>query len=262
MQISSGWQDLLTGFRRIDIPYTYAIFDLKTRFRASILGPVWITIHTLVFTITLGFVFSTVFNTDISEYLPYLSCGLMIWTLISTLLLESTNLFTMNASYVKNVDLPLSTYILRLILKNLLIMLFHLPITVGVLVYFNKIADVHWITFLVNYSILVVILGNGVLFVSVLSARFVDIEPIAQAVLQVVFLATPIIWSVETMSGRAKFIELNPAYHLVEFVRAPLLGQEIADNTILAIVIIGLFSTLVAFYTYSKFYRKIAYWVQ
>lgn len=262
MQTSTGWQDLKTGFKRIDIPYTYAIFDLKTRFRASILGPIWITIHTLVFTITLGFVFSTVFNTDISEYLPYLTCGLMIWTLVSTLLLESTSLFAINASYVKNVDLPISTYILRLILKNLLIMVFHLPITVGVLIYFNKIFDVHWFAFIINYCILVAILGNGIIFVSILSARFVDIEPIAQAVLQVVFLATPILWSVETMSGRAKFIELNPAYHLVEFVRAPLLGQEVANNTVLAIVVIAILSTLLAFYTFTKYYRKIAYWVQ
>ena len=66
------------------------------------------------------------------------------------------------------------------------------------------------------------------LIVAVVSARFRDIPIILTNVLQVVFFITPIFWDANLIKGKVVFIQLNYFYHLLQIVRAPLLGQEAA----------------------------------
>lgn len=258
----TAWDDFKAGALRYELWYALAITDIVLRFRASVLGPFWLTLNTLIFALTLGFIFSTVFKIELEDYLPYLSTGLMIWTLMSSLVLEATNLFKINGAFVRNVKLPISTYIFQVLMKNLIIVLFHLPVTLIVLAYFGKFTQINGFTLLLNYCILIFIMMNVTIIISLIAARFVDVEPIIQAVLQVIFLGTPIIWSVEAMTERAHFVDFNPVYHLVEAVRAPLLGQPIADITWIALATIMVGTSILAAAIYTKFYHRIAYWVQ
>jgi ABC-type polysaccharide/polyol phosphate export permease len=58
-----------------------------------------------------------------------------------------------------------------------------------------------------------------------LCARFRDLPQIVANGVQVMFFLSPVIWSADQLPQRAIFIEANPFYHLVEVVRAPLLGE-------------------------------------
>lgn len=260
--MKSSLQIFLKEFNRIDVAILYAMFDIKTRFKASLIGPFWLTLHTLIFTLTLGFIFSIVFNTNISEYLPYLSAGLMVWTFMSTQILESTNLFNENSVFIRNVSLPISTYIFRVIIRNLVIVLFHFPITLFVLIYFGKATQADWLLFLVNSCVLIIIISNLTCTISIISARFTDMQPIVQAILQVIFLITPILWSTDTMSERTVFFEFNPIYHLLEFIRAPLLGKAVTDQTVFAIMILFTITSVTAWYFYFKYSSRVVYWIK
>ncbi len=44
--------------------------------------------------------------------------------------------------------------------------------------------------------------------------------------MQVIFFLTPIFWMPNSLSHRPVFTVVNPFYHLIELVRAPLLGHE------------------------------------
>ena len=81
--------------------------------------------------------------------------------------------------------------------------------------------------------------------------------------MQVVFYLTPVIWMPKLLSHRVGqvLLDLNPLYHLIDIVRAPLLGQVPAlSSYILAVVmgIVGLaFSTIMT----SKYKYRVPYWV-
>src|SRR5713101_6402795 len=56
------------------------------------------------------------------------------------------------------------------------------------------------------------------------------------------------------------FIDLNPLYHFVEIVRAPLLGEVPAVMTWIAVAIITVVGWGVTFVFFDRFRKRIAYW--
>jgi len=69
----------------------------------------------------LGLIFGNLFATPMKEFLPFLTIGLILWTLISTALNESCTGFTTADAMIKQISLPLFTHILRVLWRNLII---------------------------------------------------------------------------------------------------------------------------------------------
>jgi ABC-type polysaccharide/polyol phosphate export permease len=73
---------------------------------------------------------------------------------------------------------------------------------------------------------------------------------------------TPIFYAPDQLQGgMVKIVEFNPLYHYVEIVRLPMLGQAPALYTYGVTVggtILGWLATL---YFYSRFRRRIPYWL-
>jgi ABC-2 type transport system permease protein/lipopolysaccharide transport system permease protein len=93
------------------------------------------------------------------------------------------------------------------------------------------------------------------------SARFRDIPRIVASLAQIVFLITPIIWTPDALGPRAYLAYVNPFFHLIEIVRAPLLGLLPSAQTVvvtLAITAINLLATALFFIRYRS---RIAYWI-
>ncbi len=69
---------------------------------------------------------------------------------------------------------------------------------------------------------------------SLVGARFPDLSQFINNVFIFAFLFTPIIWYGDSMppdSLRGSMMRLNPLYHMVEIVRAPILGETIEPLT-------------------------------
>jgi ABC-type polysaccharide/polyol phosphate export permease len=60
--------------------------DILFRYRRSLLGPFWLTANTAITVIALGLVYSEVLRMPISELMPYVCIGLLIWNFISAIL--------------------------------------------------------------------------------------------------------------------------------------------------------------------------------
>jgi ABC-2 type transport system permease protein/lipopolysaccharide transport system permease protein len=78
---------------------------------------------------------------------------------------------------------------------------------------------------------------------------------------QIVFFVTPIMWKPELLRGRAYVAELNPFYHLLEIVRAPLLGAFPTSTNYLAVFLITLANLSIVSIFFSRFRPRISYWV-
>jgi ABC-type polysaccharide/polyol phosphate export permease len=56
-------------------------------------------------------------------------------------------------------------------------------------------------------------------------ARFRDLAQVIASILQVMFFFTPIFWVPGGQLSRPILVEANPFYHLLQLLRAPLLGE-------------------------------------
>ena len=235
--------------------------DIRRRYRRSLLGPFWLTISMGVLVGALGTLYGTLLKVEVAEYIPFLAVGFVVWTLIQGVLTDGCTAFINAESIIKQVGLPLSVHVFRVVWRNLLIFFHNAAIFVVVAAIFSVWPG--WTGLLVVPGLILLCLNViwAGLLLGIVSARFRDVPPIVASVVRILFFVTPIIWMPELMPGRAFVLDFNPFYHLVELVRAPLLGQAPGLASWLAVSGFVLGGWLVTFELFRRYRRRIAYWV-
>lgn len=94
--------DFISALKGYDLWSFLAWQDIKLRYRRSKIGPLWITLSMAIFCLSLGVVYSRLFNAEVNEYVPFLSLGFVVWGLMSGMLNEFPNVFVDNAPYIKD----------------------------------------------------------------------------------------------------------------------------------------------------------------
>jgi ABC-2 type transport system permease protein/lipopolysaccharide transport system permease protein len=235
--------------------------DILQRYRRSMLGPFWLTASMAIMVIALGVLYAELFNTPINDFLPYLCVGLLVWNLLSSFLIEGGTLFTGAESYIKQIRLPYSVYVYRSTWSKLIIFGHNFIIYFGVLLYFQIWPGA--VALLAIPGLLLVLLNGAAatLCIGLISARFRDVPQLINSGVQIVFFITPIMWKPELLRTRAYIAEFNPFYHLVEIVRAPLLGQLPSSNNYMAVLVITLINLAIVGTFFARFRSRISYWV-
>ncbi len=254
-------EDLRTGAERADIWLSFAVHEIKQRFRRSLLGPLWLTLSMGITVAALGFVFSQLFKQDIRGYLPYLATGLIFWGFLTAVINEGCLVFVVNAGFLRNVPMPVSVHYYQAFARNVIIFLFNMVIYVAVALVFWVQVGLIGLLFIPGFALFVVNLLWMGLVAAILSTRYRDIPQVIASMLQVVFFLTPIFWSVEALPHRPAFIGFNPFYHLLEIVRGPLLGQVPHATSYLVAAIMAVIGIPAAIYLYRYAYARISYWV-
>jgi lipopolysaccharide transport system permease protein len=235
--------------------------DILQRYRRSMLGPFWLTASMAIMVVALGVLYAELFNTPINDFLPYLCVGLLVWNLISSFLTEGGVLFTGAESYIKQIRLPFSVYVFRSGWSKLIIFAHNFLIYFAVLLYFGIWPGA---TALLAIPGLLLVLINGAavtLFIGMVSARFRDIPQLINSAVQIVFFVTPIMWKPELLRNRTFIADFNPLYHMLEIVRAPLLGNLPLAKTYIAVLLITLVNLAVVGAFFARFRSRISYWV-
>jgi ABC-type polysaccharide/polyol phosphate export permease len=235
--------------------------DIKQRYRRSKIGPFWVTISMGFMIAGMGFLYADLFHTDVHTYLPYLTVGMIVWGLIGPLVTENCNAFVEGEGIIKQVKLPLSMHVYRVIWRNLIIFGHNFIIFILVAMIFEIWPS--WRGLLAIPGLLMICI-NGVwvgLLWGVISARFRDVPQIVASVMQIAFFMTPIMWLPTAVSGRTWFLKVNPFYYFMALVRGPLLGEDPNMHLWRWAILITVCGWTVAFLMYRLCRRRIAYWL-
>ena len=210
-----------------------------------------------------GIVYASLFGQEIAHYLPYLTAGIILWTFISTCVNEGCNVFIAAAGYIKSVPLPLATHVFRLIARNAIIMAHNL-VLIGLLwLLFGWPLGPAELLALPGLMINLAALTGIALTLGILSARFRDIPQLVGALMQLLFLLTPIVWMPSALKAPrlGLIIAWNPMYYLLEIVRGPLLGVPPPPAVWLIATALALAALAIGAGLYQKFARRVAYWL-
>lgn len=235
--------------------------DILHRYRRSTLGPFWFTASTAIAIVALGLVYSQVFNLPTRELMPHVCVGLIVWGFLNSAMLDAGDLFTGSESYIKQVRLPYSLYVFRFVLSKMIVFAHDFPIFIVTILYFRIWPGAMGLYAIPGFLLLVVNSALASLSLGIVSARFRDIPRIVASMSQILFLITPIIWLPSMLEQRSYLAEANPFYHLIEVVRAPLLGSAPSANTVAAVVAITAVNFLLTTVLFSRYRSRIAYWI-
>jgi ABC-type polysaccharide/polyol phosphate export permease len=260
---SNAWDDLLGGLQRTELWGRLGWLDVRRRYRRTKIGPFWSSLTLAIYVIAVGMVGSGLWNQDIKTYLPYLTSGMLVWTLLSVIIMESCTLFVQGHALFRNVNFEYSILAYALVWRNFLLFLHNFAVFAVIVLVLNLR--------LLNFSALLAVPGlilvliNGVwiaLLVGLVCLRFRDVQPLVQTAIQIGMLVTPIFWTPEALAGRYQFffVQINPIYRLIDIVRTPLMGQVPMLASYLGAFVITAVGWAATYYVFRKFRKRIAYW--
>ena len=254
-------KDLKEGLGAVYIWSALGLLDIKQRYRRSLLGPFWLTISAGVLIVAMGPLYGKLFDLNLSEYVPYFAVSYVLWVFIAGLTNDACTAFIIAENYIKQVRLPYTVYVMRVVWKNLLIFLHNLVIVVAVLLFLTP--RMEWSALLVPAGLLAIFV-NGIwigIVLGLLCARFRDIQPIIANLVQLAFFLTPILWK-PAMLGRHQWAaDWNPLFHFLEIVRRPLLGESFAASSWVIVLLVTAAGSLVTLALFARYRARIAYWV-
>jgi ABC-type polysaccharide/polyol phosphate export permease len=263
MALRNALKDIGYGLHAIPEATFLALWDIRLRYRRSVLGPLWISLTSMAFILGYYMVGTFVFLGNRSNYLVFVASGVIFWQLIVSTLIESSNLFTSKKSQLLSYQSNKTIFIIRLISKQVIILGHQLPIVFVFAFIFDSLS---WKMALFLVFIPFVMFSSvGLIYViSIIGARFRDIPEFLILFFQLMFFVTPVIWQPSVVSHSAVgrwLLYLNPFFHFLEVLRAPLLGEFPTMASLSATFFIGIVSAIVGFFMFAKFRHRIAYWI-
>jgi ABC-type polysaccharide/polyol phosphate export permease len=260
---ASAVLDIVAAIKRIPLVGVLGWQDVRARYRRSALGPFWITLSMGVMIGTIGIVFGQIFNSPMQEFLPFLTIGMIFWTFIASVITEGATGFISAEGIIKQLPIPLFVHIMRMMWRNLLILLHNLVIFPIVLLIVGK--PLGWVALLSIPGLLLDLLNLGwiVLILAIVCARYRDLPQMVASVLQVIFYLTPIMWMPSLLPSRAGayLLDLNPVFHMLEIARAPLLGHLPSTMNWVVAAAMAVLGWGLALLIFGRYKRRIAYWL-
>lgn len=245
LAVSLGWQDVRDTYQR------------------STLGPLWMTIALGVQVTAIGLVFGLLFGVDLTVFFPFLAISLTLWGFVISSVNDATGAYVQSQQIVKQMYLPSFFPVVRVLSKNLIVFGHNLSIIVIVMTVFGIVPNLSLLLFVPGLFVVTAVIYVVSVVAATVSARFRDVPPIISSVLMVSFYVTPIIWMPESLPEDFRNVVLtwNPFYHLMELIRAPILGSTPSalnwGASIGIFAVLGLF----AWWVSGRYSWKIVYWL-
>lgn len=218
--------DLKGLWRYRDLYFMYIKRDIVTKYKQTILGPLWYIIQPVFTTIMYMFVFGGLagISTDGAPQPLFYLAGILFWNYFSESFLLCSDVFTANANVFGKVYFPRLVVPLSGVTSNLLKMLIQLALFAIVYVYYYStlpegVINVNASILLFPFLILLLALHamSWGLIVSSLTTKYRDLKFLIQFGIQLFMYATPVIYPLSVAPEKYRnIIDLNPLAPIFE----------------------------------------------
>jgi ABC-type polysaccharide/polyol phosphate export permease len=256
-----AWRDLAASMGKFGLSWSLAWHDVRSRYRGSILGPFWITLSMGLMVLGIGFLYARLFAIPLQEFLPFVAIGIVTFGVISGVVNEGCDTFVAASGMLSQTSLPMFTFVWRTLLRNLINFAHHLVIIVAVLVVYGYWRTAHAPEAVLGALLLVLNVSWMSLLAGIASSRFRDIPPVVTSAIQFAMFMTPVFWRPDRMGQHHLVLTLNPFFHMLDAVRAPLLGVAVAPLSYLVLSVMALVGWTLAFSLFAVTRRRIVHYL-
>lgn len=236
--------------------------DIKIRYQRSAIGPLWVTIRIAITIYSTGYIYSHLFKTNTVDYFPFIASGLIGWGFLSSLLTESTHILLESAVYIRNQEFFLSIFILRMIMRNMIVLAHNLLAFIPLYALTSLTFGYYTLQLIPHLMLLICNAYVWGTYFAILGVRYRDFPQVIQSILQILFLLTPIMWMPQLLSSSLQsYLNYHILYHALNCIRYPLLNQPvpfISELVLLGCLGMGSMAYLI---TLKKYKTQLVFWL-
>lgn len=243
---------------------TLTVASIKSRYRNTIYGLVWVILNPISTYLVQIFAFSVIFQIRFPNYPLYLMSGLLPWIFIVQSIDMCTGIFLSGVQFLKNVPIPPILLPLVQLLDNFLNFFFAIFL---VLIYFlyNQSITLEHIAWLVLPMLPLLLCVSSVCIIfSLFNAKYKDVKFIVNFIFSLMFYLTPIFYKIDQVPENVRhYIALNPIYIIIKpfqelLINGPNLNFFISMTHATLLTIIFL---ILAFFVWKKMKRIVVFYV-
>lgn len=200
---------------------------IRVQFSRTLLGSSWIGLSTLITMAVLGSIYGTITAVDDwPAYWVYVALGLVSWNTLAAAISSSCTVLERGRERLLNQPMPVGVVVLEEWLTATLALLIALT---AVLLVMGTMEHQLWAHLLQGGWLGILNLLLGCLWLTLLIApiavTLADLHQLVPVLLQIGFLASPILFYRQSLGPLAWVSDLNPLYAWVRLARDPFLGQ-------------------------------------
>lgn len=219
-------------WRYRDLVRLFVARDFKTKYKQTVLGPLWFIIQPLFTTVIYNFVFGNIagLSTDGMPGFLFYMAGNVPWLYFSTCINNTSNTFVSNARVFGKVYFPRLTTPISTVITAIINFAIQFAMFVVFWVYFlltGAPIHINWIAALTPILIIqMAILGMGFgIIISSLTTKYRDLQVLVSFGVSLWMYATPVIYASSSLSNKMyNILMLNPMSPIIEMMRYGWLG--------------------------------------
>ena len=261
-RVASFFADIVLGASMVNVWRTFAMDDMRQRYRRSVLGLLWIVLSYATFVLAVTFFFGAFTRASPSEFVTYVAVGYAAFMFLMANIQDGCTVFVQSSTWIKSVSMPLSIHVYRSIFRSLFTFVLNMAVALAAIIAFGWRPEMTAFLCLPALAIYLVNAVAAQYLLGLVAARFRDITHLIGSVTRILIFLTPILWVHEEQTGaRALVADLNPLTHYIEIFRAPLLGDT--PRLISWAVVLGVTLALWVAATLAGTHmrRRLPYWV-
>ena len=236
--------------------------DIGGKYKHSFLGVLWSFINPLLQILVYALIFPLVMKNGGSykDYTVFMVCGLIPWAYFTTVINRASFIMIENGNILKKVYFPRSILPLSLVTSETINFLVSCIIILAFIVIkgfgISRFILFFPLVLLIQY---VLLLGIALIF-SAVTVYMRDIQHFIGVVLQLLFYATPIVYSIDTIPENFRWIlKWNPMTYIIEGYRAIFYNQTMPDLKSLGVLgIISIIILIVGYLLFNKLQKRFA----
>lgn len=234
--------------------------EIRGKYKNSFLGVLWSFLNPLLQIAVYAIVFPLILRNTQENYVIFLCCGLIPWTFFSTAITRSASTMIENGNIIKKVYFPreilpisvVTSEAINFIISTIIIMAF---------VIFGGLGITKYILFypLVLLAQYIIVLAISFVISSV-TVYFRDLQHLIGVALQLLFYATPIVYSADTIPESFKWVlQINPMTYIINGYRAIFYEQQAPDLIPIFILIgVGIVACIIGYLIFNKLQKRFA----
>jgi ABC-type polysaccharide/polyol phosphate export permease len=246
--------------------------ELSARYRSSMLGYLWSLLNPLLMLVVYAVVFTYIFQPRFPGGDPYplfLFCGLLPWLFFSGATLDASVTLVDNGALLAKVMCPPEIFPAVTLISHFVHHLLALPVLLVALVA-SALVGWHpfpWTVCLLPLALVpwVLLTGGVALAISSLSVHYRDLRDLLTHILNLLFFASPIIYSLEGLqipTGFRRLLLLNPLSPLVIVYRNLAFSGVIGTaGQWLAAVLVGVAALWLGARIFDRYRDTLVEWV-